>query len=125
MLAKFLASKRSGIGFFASETARMLKEHIARLPDQRPEAQIFPYESETWLRKALKRAKARTGVHVCPQMLRVRFADKMGEADVPDRYVDIMQGRSPQTVLGKHYTPAGLKKLRAKWAKAAELLKIA
>jgi len=119
------ATKKSGIGFFTPETARMLKEHIAQLPDNRPEAQIFPYESETWLRKAFKRAEAKTGIHVCPQMLRIRFADKMGEADVPDRYVDIMQGRSPQTVLARHYTPAGLKKLRTKWAKAAELPKIA
>ena len=118
-------TKKSGIGFFTTDTARMLRTHIARLPDQRPEARIFPYRSDIWLRKAFKRAETRTGVHVCPQMLRVRFADKMGEVDVPDRYVDIMQGRAPQTVLAKHYTPSGLKKLRTKWEKARELLKIA
>jgi len=94
-------TKKSGIGFFTPETARMLKAHIAKLPDRGPEAPIFPYKTDIWLRKAFKRAEARTGVHVCPQMLRVRFADKMGEVDVPDRYVDIMQGRAPQTVLAR------------------------
>jgi len=115
-------TKKSGIGFFTAETAELLRAYIT---DRRPEARIFPYRTDTWLRKAFKRAEARTGVHVCPQMLRVRFADKMGEVDVPDRYVDIMQGRVPQTVLAKHYTPSGLKKLRTKWEKARELLKIA
>ena len=117
-------TKKSGIGFFTRETAQMLKAHIERLPDKSPEAPIFPYRTDTWLRKAFKRAEEHTGVHVCPQMLRVRFADKMGEVDVPDRYVDIMQGRSPQTVLARHYTPAALKRLRAKWERAAPLLRI-
>jgi len=89
-------TKRSGIGFFTPETGELLRTYIA---SKKPEEKIFPYQSDTWLRKAFKRAEARTGVHVCPQMLRVRFADKMGEVDVPDRYVDIMQGRAPQTVL--------------------------
>ena len=118
------ATKKSGIGFFTADTAQMLKEHIDKLADKEPEAPIFPYKSDTWLRKAFKRAEARTGIHVAPQMLRVRFSDKLGEVDVPDRYVDILQGRAPTSVLAKHYTPSGLRKLRAKWKKAEELLKI-
>jgi len=89
----------------------MLKEHIARLPDQRPEAQIFPYKSDIWLKKAFKRAEARTGVHVTPQVLRVRFSDMMGYYEIPDRYVNIMQGRAPRS-------PLSIAKLRKLWEKA-------
>ena len=121
---KATETKKSGIGFFTEETAELLKEYIGSLEDRRPEAPLFPYKSDIWWRKALKRAEARTGVHVCAQMLRVRFSDKLGEVDVPDRYVDILQGRAPRTVLARHYTPSGLKKLRAKWAKAERLLRI-
>ena len=114
------ATKRSGIGFFTPETAEMLREAVK---GKDPDDLIFPYRSDIWLRKAFKRAEKATGVKVCPQMLRVRFADKMGEADIPDRYVDILQGRAPTSVLARHYTPSGLKKLRSKWSKAS--LKVA
>ena len=45
--------------------------------------------------------------------------------DSPRNCVDIMRGRIPQTVLAKHYTPSGLRRLRARWEKAKESLKIA
>jgi len=110
------ATKRSGIGFFTPETAELLREAVK---GKDPDDLIFPYRSDIWLRKAFKRAERATGVKVCPQMLRVRFADKMGEVDIPDRYVDILQGRAPTSVLARHYTPSGLKKLRSKWSKAS------
>jgi intergrase/recombinase len=36
----------------------------------------------------------------------------LGELGVPDRYVDIFQGRAPRTVLAKHYTGKGFDQLR-------------
>ena len=119
---RWTTTKRSGIGFFSAETAQMLKEHIAKLPDQGPETPIFPYKSDIWLKKAFKRAEARTGVHVTPQVLRVRFSDIMGYHEIPDRYVDIMQGRAPRSVLARHYTPLSIAKLRQMWKRAANLL---
>ena len=115
-------TKKSGIGFFTPGTARMLRAHVAGLPDQGPDGPIFPYRSDIWLRKAFRRAEARTGIKVLPQALRVRFSDILGECSIPDRYVDIMQGRAPRSVLARHYTPAGLRKLRALWERAAHRL---
>jgi len=42
----------------------------------------------------------------------------MGEKLIPDRFVDIFQGRAPRTVLAKHYTGKGLQRLRRIYEKA-------
>lgn len=42
----------------------------------------------------------------------------LGESQVPDRYVDIFQGRAPRTVLAKHYTGKGLTRLKHIYKKA-------
>ena len=42
----------------------------------------------------------------------VWFATEMGELGVPDRFVDIFQGRAPRSVLRKHYTGKGLERLK-------------
>ena len=41
-----------------------------------------------------------------------------GELMVPDRFVDIFQGRAPRNVLAKHYTGKGLKRLKRIYEKA-------
>ena len=115
-------TKKPGISFFTSEAEPLLREWLEELAPDGPEARLFPYKSDIWLRKAFKRAGKATGVAVCPQMLRVRFADKCGEAEIPDRYVDIMQGRAPQTVLARHYTPSGIKRLKRHYTKVEPLL---
>jgi len=43
----------------------------------------------------------------------------MRKGFVPDRYIDIFQGRAPRNVLAKHYTPQGIKMLRAIYGKAS------
>jgi intergrase/recombinase len=42
----------------------------------------------------------------------------MGKALIPDRFIDIFQGRSPRSILAKHYTPQGLRLLREIYDKA-------
>jgi hypothetical protein len=36
----------------------------------------------------------------------------MGKAFVPDRYIDVFQGRAPKNVLAKHYSPRGIRMLK-------------
>ena len=43
----------------------------------------------------------------------------MGKRFVPDRYIDIFQGKAPRNVLAKHYTPQGIKTLREIYDKAS------
>jgi len=42
----------------------------------------------------------------------------MGELGVPDRYVDVFQGRAPRTVIAKHYTGKVLERLKRIYYKA-------
>jgi len=42
----------------------------------------------------------------------------MGELDVADRFIDVFQGRAPRSVLAKHYTGNGLKRLKRIYDKA-------
>ena len=43
---------------------------------------------------------------------RVWFATEMGESLIPDRFVDVFQGRAPRSVLAKHDTGKGLLKTK-------------
>jgi intergrase/recombinase len=51
-------------------------------------------------------------------MLRAWFSTEMGEIGVPDRFIDVFQGRAPSTVLAKHYTEKGLLRLKRIYGKA-------
>jgi hypothetical protein len=42
----------------------------------------------------------------------------MGKALIPDRYIDIFQGRVLRNILAKHYTPQGIRLLREIYEKA-------
>jgi hypothetical protein len=46
------------------------------------------------------------------------FSIEMGEQLMPDRFVDIFQGRAPRTVLAKNYTVKGVERLKAIYDKA-------
>jgi len=43
--------------------------------------------------------------------LRKWHSTMLGELMVPDRFVDIFQGRAPRSVLAKHYAGKGLQRL--------------
>lgn len=68
--------------------------------------------SERKFREIWRTASDSTGIKIRPQILRAWFASEMGELGVPDRYVDIFQGRAPRSVLAKHYTGNGLERLK-------------
>ena len=43
---------------------------------------------------------------------------RQGESLIPDRFVDVFQGRAPRSVLAKHYTGKGLERLKRIYDKA-------
>ena len=63
--------------------------------------------SKTIWKKASKAAEFK----ITPQVLRKWHSTMLGELMVPDRFVDVFQGRAPRTVLAKHYTGKGLERL--------------
>jgi len=59
------------------------------------------------------------GVRITPQVLRKWHSTELGERGVPDRYVDVFQGRAPKTVIAKFYTGKELERLKRIYDKAA------
>ena len=52
-------------------------------------------------------------------MLRKWHSTVLGELGIPDRYVDVFQGRAPRNVLAKFYTGIELERLKRIYDKAS------
>ena len=70
--------------------------------------------SDRQYKKIWKNAQKKSGIHITPQKLREWFCCEMGNLGVSDRYIDAFCGRTPKSVLARHYTdfnPERLKKI--------------
>jgi integrase len=110
----FNRTKRSGITFFSRETEVWLKEHLATCSENE---RLFVFSERCWKQIWATVSKA-AGIKITPQILRVWFASEMGDALIPDRYIDIFEGRAPRSVLAKHYTAKGIERLKIIYEKA-------
>ena len=108
-------TKHSGISFYNAEAEECLIEYEKAFNSDKDK--LFVIGHETFL-KAWNSARAKTGLDLKPKDLRDFFSQEMGKALIPDRYVDIFQGRAPKGVLAKHYTPQGVRLLREIYDKA-------
>jgi integrase len=108
-------TKHSGISFYNSEAEHFLVKYGQTCASKNDK--LFRIGHETFL-KAWNKARKKTEVHLKPKDLRDFFSQEMGKALIPDRVIDIFQGRSPRSVLAKHYTPQGLRLLREIYDKA-------
>jgi integrase len=109
-------TKRSGISFYNEEAEKVLEEYLAKEKRLRS-GRLFVIGHERFL-KAWNKAREKSGVYLKPKDLRDFFSQEMGKALIPDRFIDIFQGRPPKNVLAKHYTPQGIKLLRKIYDKA-------
>ena len=107
-------TKSTYVTFYNEEASELLKEIIPVDSG----ARIFPV-TENYFRKRYIRIRAKTGIHVTPQMLREWFCSEMGRLGVPDRYVDAFCGRVPASVLAKHYTDFSPENLKEIYDKAS------
>jgi integrase len=111
-------TKHSGISFYNEEAEACLAEYEkSMMPKQRASEKLFLIGHGTFL-EAWNRARTKSGVYLKPKDLRDFFSQQMGRALIPDRYIDIFQGRAPRNVLAKHYTPQGVSMLREIYDKA-------
>ena len=111
----FTRSKRSGVTFYNREAEEWLLKYLESRKDEDP--RLFVISDRQW-RLIWRRASEATGVKITAQVLRKWFSTEMGELGVPDRYVDIFQGRAPRTVISKHYTGKALLRLKRIYDKA-------
>ena len=109
-------TKHSCLSFYNDETEDCLSEHkttVRRMQGMK----LFPIGHETFLR-AWNKAREKSGIRLKPKDLRDYFSQEMGKALIPDRYIDIFQGRAPRSILAKHYNPHGIRMLREIYDKA-------
>jgi integrase len=107
-------TKKQWITLFNEEAALVLARHIkGKTANER----IFPKWAYTMCR-GFKRASAKVGLKITPQVLREWFACELATLSVPDRYVDALCGRVPRSVLARHYTDYSPERLKAIYDKA-------
>jgi integrase len=112
----FTRKKRSGVTFYNEEAEEWLRKyHEERNGDNDP--RVFVISDRKW-REIWRKASEASGTKITAQVLRSWFSTEMGELSVPDRYVDVFQGRAPRSVLAKHYTGKGLERLKRIYDKA-------
>jgi integrase len=101
-------TKKEWVSVFNFEAQEYLRQYLNTNPNPN---RLFSYKH---IRSAFKEAEEATGVKVTPQILREWFCNEMANLGVPDRYIDAFCGRTPKTILAKHYTeytPQRLKKI--------------
>jgi integrase len=108
-------TKRAGVTFYNRECETYLKRYLASRMDDSMKLFRIGYHP---FRLIWKKASKAAGFKITPQVLRKWHSTMLGELMVPDRFVDVFQGRAPKSVLAKHYTGRGLERLKRIYKKA-------
>ena len=104
-------TKGSYVSFYNRETEQALNKI------ELGEDKLFKV-SDRQYKKIWKIAQKRTGLHITAQKLREWFCCEMGSLGVSDRYIDAFCGRTPKSVLARHYTDYNPERLRNIYEKA-------
>lgn len=108
-------TKKAGVSFYNEECELYLKRYLdARKDDSE---RLFCIGFREFVR-IWRKASESAGVKIGPQILRKWHSTELGELGVPDRYVDVFQGRAPQKVIGKFYTGRDFERLKRIYDKA-------
>jgi integrase len=109
-------TKRTGVTFYNNECEEHLKRYLASRTDDND--RLFRIGHGDPFNKIWQKASKAAEIKILPQILRKWHSTELGELMVPDRFVDVFQGRAPRTVIAKHYTGKGLERLRRIYDKA-------
>ncbi len=104
-------SKHSYISFFNKEA----EEALTRIDLGKDK--LFKV-SDCQYKKLWKSAQRKTGLHITAKRLRDWFCCEMGSLGVSDRYNDAFCGRTPKSVLARHYTDYNPERLRSSYEEA-------
>lgn len=108
-------TKRNWVSFYNEEAERVLEHYLVGRTDN--DTSVFSLSLNTTF-KTWKKAAKRAGVYIMPQVLRGWFCCEMGSLGVQDRYVDAFCGRTPKSVLARHYTDYSPERLKRLYDKA-------
>ena len=108
-------TKKAGVTFYNAECELYLKKYLQSRNDASERLFRMGYRE---FQRIWKKASQKAGVRIRPQILRKWHSTELGELGIPDRYVDVFQGRAPRTVLAKFYTGKELLRLKRIYDKA-------
>ena len=122
------STKRSFYSYYNEESERVLTEYLSTRQDSNPFVfkgiQANDYNTpetghianstvETIYRKTCDGE-----TQITPQSLREWFAEEMSERGLAERYIDFFCGRTPKSVLARHYSDFRPEKMKPRYDKA-------
>jgi integrase len=94
-------TKKAGVTFYNEECETYLIRYLDSRTDNNEK--LFRIGTRDYMRIWTKASK-NANIKITAQVCRKWHSTILEELMVPDRYVDIFQGRAPKSVLAKHYT---------------------
>lgn len=98
------------------EAEMVLKEYLQNRKLLKSKRLFSMTSRET--RRLWRSAREKTGLIITPKVLRDWFCEEMGRLGVSDRYIDAFCGRTPKSVLARHYSDYSPEKLKEIYDKA-------
>ena len=108
-------TKNTWVSFFNQEAKLNLEEYLASRNDNSSRLVAI---STTSFKDIWKKATNASGIKITPQVLREWFCCEMANLGVQDRFVDAFCGRTPKSVLARHYTDYSPDRLKEIYDKA-------
>jgi len=114
------STKNSWISCFNAEALEVLRRFLENRPES-VDKRLWQL-GERSFRTAFNRANRKTGLHITPQVLRFWFANELSRLGVSDRFIDALQGRTPRSILARHYSDFSMERLKEAYDKAGLIL---
>jgi len=109
------STKNTWISFFNAEAQHDLEQYLRTRNDHYD--RLFPM-AKYKISRIWKPTRIKTGLNITPQRLREWFCIEMAELGVQDRFIDAFCGRTPKSILARHYTDYGPARLKRIYDKA-------
>jgi len=106
------STKNTWATCFNVEAQTYLKNYLESREPNNDDRRLLRVAQVT-VKRAFEKASQKSSVKITPQVLREWFCDQLGELGVQDRYVDAMCGRTPKSILARHYSDFSPHKLKA------------
>ncbi|WP_436935440.1 integrase [Halovenus marina] len=103
------AVKQTWVSFYNEEAEQAYE---AFKPTRAPNDERLFQASKPTVNTTFQRLSEKSGVKITPQMLRRWFASEMASLGVDSSYIDAFCGRTPDSVLEKHYLDYSPRKLK-------------
>ena len=113
-------TKKSWVSFYNEEAEEALKEYLETKKHSRSQ-RLFPMQRDEVV-ELWKAAREKTGMSITPRKLRQWFCSEMMRLGVSETYIDAFCGRTPKSVLARHYTDFSPEKLIEIYEKAGLMI---